>query len=141
MNIKIVETEQEKQQAFKVRTTVFIEEQKVPPEEEIDQYDETATHLIGYNEQGEPVAASRLRFVDEFGKLERICVLKEERGKSYGAELIKAMERIIAEKGARKSKLNAQTHAEGFYQHLGYRTISGEFLDAGIPHVAMIKDL
>ncbi|MFC3040559.1 GNAT family N-acetyltransferase [Virgibacillus xinjiangensis] len=141
MNIKTVETEQEKQQAFQVRTKVFVEEQKVPTEEEIDQYDETATHLIGYDQQGEPIAASRLRFIDEFGKLERICVRKEERGKSYGADMIAAMEKIIVDHGYRKAKLNAQIQAKGFYQRLGYQTISGEFMDAGIPHVTMVKDL
>ncbi|WP_188455664.1 GNAT family N-acetyltransferase [Virgibacillus oceani] len=140
MNIKLAETPQEKELAFHVRTVVFVEEQKVPPEEELDHHDETAIHFICY--QGEtPIAASRLRFVDEYGKLERICVLKEERGKSHGAQLIQAMEAEILHNGYTKAKLNAQTHAENFYKRLGYETVSGEFLDAGIPHVTMIKKL
>ncbi|MGY0694234.1 GNAT family N-acetyltransferase [Virgibacillus sp. FSP13] len=140
MNITLVKSEQEKQQAFEVRTTVFVKEQNVPPEEELDQYDEEAIHFICYQD-GEPIAASRLRFVDKYGKLERICVLKEQRGKSYGAQLMQAMEAEIVKNGYQQAKLNAQTHAENFYKRLGYETVSGEFLDAGIPHVTMIKQL
>lgn len=126
--------------AFHVRMTVFVEEQKVPTEEEIDEHDKTAIHFIGYD-AGEPAAASRLRFSDDYGKLERICILKEHRGKHYGQQMIKSMEEKIILKGYKKAKLNAQTHAEGFYGHLGYKTVSGKFMDAGIPHVTMIKEL
>jgi predicted GNAT family N-acyltransferase len=139
MNIKIVETEKEKEHAFQVRTIVFVEEQLVPVEEEIDEHDKTAIHFVGYEDQT-PIAASRLRFVEEYGKLERICVLKEFRGKSHGKEIIAVMEEMIKRNGYQKAKLNAQTHAEGFYQKLGYKTVSDEFLDAGIPHVTMIKE-
>lgn len=140
MEIKIVQHREELEHAYKVRMEVFVEEQKVPPEEELDEHDATAIHYIMY-EDGRPVAASRLRFVDEYGKLERICVLKDYRGKYLGRKLIEAMERTVAEKGYKKAKLNAQTHAENFYQKVGYETVSGEFLDAGIPHVTMIKKL
>lgn len=140
MNVKIVESEEELQQAYDIRMVVFVEEQNVPPEEEIDDLEGSAIHFIGYDHEN-PVAASRLRFVEEYGKLERICVLKEARGKSFGKEIIQAMEKVVQEKGFKKAKLNAQTHAEGFYQKLGYHTISGEFMDAGIPHVTMTKEL
>lgn len=139
MNIEIVETPEERKHAFHVRTVVFVEEQKVPEEEELDQFDETAIHFVGYKDN-QPIAASRLRFVGEYGKLERICVLKEYRGKSFGKDMIQAMENIIKKNGYTKAKLNAQTHAEDFYKKLGFKTVSGEFLDAGIPHVTMIKE-
>lgn len=51
------------------------------------------------------------------------------------------MEKAIAQKGYQKAKLNAQTHAEDFYKKLEYKTVSGEFLDAGIPHITMVKEL
>ncbi|MBP1947212.1 GNAT family N-acetyltransferase [Virgibacillus litoralis] len=140
MRIKVVETNDQRQQAYNVRTAVFVDEQNVPPEEELDAFDEQAIHLIGYDND-KPIAASRVRFVDSYGKLERICVLKDERGKSNGAQMIESMEAIIKNEGYDKAKLNAQTHAIDFYQRLGYKTISGEFMDAGIPHVAMVKEL
>ncbi|GGB40376.1 N-acetyltransferase [Lentibacillus populi] len=138
--IKKANSDQEIKQAFQVRTTVFVDEQHVPPEEELDHFDKEAVHFIVIQNDS-PIAASRLRFAGDYGKLERICVLKEQRGKSYGAQLIQAMETETAKKGYRKAKLNAQTHAENFYKRLGYETVSGEFLDAGIPHVTMIKQL
>ncbi|WP_088049791.1 GNAT family N-acetyltransferase [Virgibacillus dakarensis] len=138
--IKKANSDQEIQQAFQVRTTVFVDEQHVPPEEELDHFDKEAIHFIVIQNDS-PIAASRLRFAGDYGKLERICVLKEQRGKSYGAQLIQAMETETVKKGYRKAKLNAQTHAENFYKRLGYETVSGEFLDAGIPHVTMIKQL
>ncbi|SDL97307.1 GNAT family N-acetyltransferase [Sediminibacillus halophilus] len=140
MQVKQVETETEQKQAYHVRNTVFVEEQKVPAELEIDELEKEAIHFVGYEDEI-PVAASRLRFVDPYGKLERICVLKEYRGRSFGSQIIKAMEAAIREHGFQKSKLNAQTHAEDFYQSLGYQTVSGEFMDAGIPHVTMVKEL
>lgn len=138
MNIKIVETKEEKEQAFHVRTVVFVDEQKVSIEEELDQYEDEAIHFIGYKDL-KPIAASRLRWVDDYGKLERICILKEHRGKSHGTEIIQAMETEVIKKGYTKTKLNAQTRAVDFYKRLGYKIISGEFLDAGIPHVTMTK--
>ncbi|HLR61748.1 MAG TPA: GNAT family N-acetyltransferase [Lentibacillus sp.] len=140
MIIKTVETPEEKEQAYDVRTTVFVHEQNVPPEVEIDEFDEAATHLIGY-EKDVPIAASRIRFTEDYGKLERICVLKDHRGRSHGSELIQVMEDVIRKEGFQKAKLNAQTHATRFYQRLGYEVISDEFMDAGIPHVTMTKAL
>ncbi|MGM0942464.1 MAG: GNAT family N-acetyltransferase [Bacillota bacterium] len=140
MNIKVVTSQEEIEQAFYVRTVVFVDEQNVPPEEELDAHDESSTHFVVYDDD-KPIAASRLRFVDSYGKLERICVLKTYRGKAIGKQLIQAMEAVSLEKGYHKAKLNGQTHAEKFYQRLGYKTISGEFMDAGIPHVTMVKEL
>lgn len=51
------------------------------------------------------------------------------------------MEDIAREQGISKLKLNAQTHAENFYKKLGYETVSGLFMDAGIPHVTMVKEI
>jgi predicted GNAT family N-acyltransferase len=140
MEIRKVKNNKEQQDAYDVRMKVFVEEQNVPKEEELDHHDETAIHFVGYLDD-EPIAASRVRFVDDYGKLERICVAKEHRGKHYGKMLMQVMEETIIENGYEKAKLNAQTHAESFYQESGYKTNSGEFMDAGIPHVEMIKSL
>ncbi|MDV2582732.1 GNAT family N-acetyltransferase [Alkalibacillus haloalkaliphilus] len=141
LNVQEVETKRQKDEAFDIRKVVFVEEQNVPFEEEMDEHDDHAIHFVGYTLERRPVAASRLRFVDEFGKLERIAVLEEERGNGFGRDIILAMEDVIRSKGFSKSKLNAQTYAEDFYKKLGYETVSDEFMDAGIPHVTMVKDL
>lgn len=140
MIVKQVKTARERKDAFQVRMTVFVDEQNVPPEEELDAHDETAIHFIGY-EQEQTVCASRLRFINDFGKLERICVLQPFRGKDFGKMLMQEMEQMILDKGYKKAKLNAQIQVEDFYKKLGYETVSDTFMDAGIPHVTMIKEL
>lgn len=140
MDIRIVNNETERKDAYEVRRLVFVHEQNVPEEIEIDQYEADSIHFVGYLEN-EPVAASRLRFVDEYGKLERICVLKTMRGKAIGKAMIKKMEEKITFEGYSKAKLNSQSHAEDFYKALGYQTVSDEFIDAGIPHITMVKEL
>ncbi|MCD5324652.1 MULTISPECIES: GNAT family N-acetyltransferase [Pontibacillus] len=140
MNIEHVTTKQQLEDAYSVRKKVFVEEQNVSIEEEMDEFDEVATHFAGYAE-GAPVSASRLRFVEEYAKLERICILKTFRGEGYGKQMILHMEEYAKEKGYKKSKLNAQIQALGFYESLGYKVVSEEFMDAGIPHVTMIKEL
>ncbi|MBS4172071.1 GNAT family N-acetyltransferase [Bacillus sp. FJAT-49736] len=140
MNIVKVTSEDELQDAFQIRKIVFVEEQKVPEEEEIDQYEKDAAHFVLYDE-GKPIGAGRFRIVDEKGKVERICVLSSYRGKGAGKVIMEAIEQYASENNLKKLKLNAQTHAIPFYEKLNYEIISGEFLDAGIPHKTMEKTL
>ncbi len=140
MNILKVSNEQEQKDAYFVRQKVFVEEQNVSLEEEMDQFDDIATHFVGY-EDNLPVAASRLRYVEGYGKLERICILKKYRGRGYGKQMILHMEQEVSNQGYEKSKLNAQIQALDFYKNLGYEVVSEEFMDAGIPHVTMTKTL
>ncbi|AMX83278.1 acetyltransferase [Geobacillus subterraneus] len=143
MNIAIGTTNDRSlyEDALHVRRLVFIEEQNVPEEEEIDAFEQESSHLVLYDGE-KPVAAGRLRFIDEgVGKIERICVLPSYRGCGAGRMVMEAIERLAKTKGAKKVKLNAQTHAEPFYKKLGYEVVSGVFMDAGIPHVTMVKSL
>ncbi|HLR79413.1 MAG TPA: GNAT family N-acetyltransferase [Bacillota bacterium] len=140
MKIQIVETNRQREQAERIRMTVFVKEQNVPVELELDEYDQEAIHFIGYQD-GQPIAASRLRFMNQYGKLERICVLKTHRGKSYGQQLIQQMEKEIKKHGYTHAVLHAQTQAIDFYKRIGYIVTSDEFVDAGIPHVTMEKIL
>ncbi|SFA42935.1 Predicted N-acyltransferase, GNAT family [Parageobacillus thermantarcticus] len=127
--------------ALHVRRTVFIEEQHVPEEEEIDKFEQDATHFVLYDGE-KPVGAGRFRTIDDgVGKIERICILPQYRDRGAGKQLMETIEMFAKEQGIRKVKLNAQTHAEPFYQKLGYDTVSDVFMDAGIPHVTMVKSL
>ncbi|MBE4909448.1 GNAT family N-acetyltransferase [Bacillus luteolus] len=140
MEAIVVSNEEQMKDAYSVRRIVFIDEQQVPEEEEIDQYEKDATHVVLY-EDNQPIGAGRFRSLDGIGKIERICVLKEFRNKGAGKVIMDKMEEIAKGKGISKLKLNAQTHAEKFYLNLGYTTTSDIFMDAGIPHVTMIKEL
>lgn len=140
MIIKIANTKTEINDAMVVRKHVFVEEQQVPLDIELDEYDETAIHFVGYLND-EPVCASRLRIINNCGKLERICVLKRYRGNGYGVQVIKAMEEKLLQKNVSISKLNAQVQAVDFYKKLGYDVISKPFTEANILHVTMEKQL
>jgi predicted GNAT family N-acyltransferase len=140
LNVQVVSNKNEFEDALKVRREVFIVEQQVPEEEEIDQYEDECTHVVMYDD-GKPVAAGRLRNYEGVGKMERICVLASHRKHGLGKKVMDQLEGLAKEKGFKKVKLNAQTHAEGFYEKIGYQTISDIFMDAGIPHVTMIKEI
>ncbi|MEK3887354.1 GNAT family N-acetyltransferase [Bacillus sp. FSL K6-3431] len=135
-----VTTEQQLQDAFKVRMKVFVEEQNVPSELEIDDLEAEATHFVLYNDD-RPGGAGRFRVVENIGKVERICVLKDDRKAGAGARIMNAIEEYASSLQLQSLKLNAQTSAIAFYERLGYKVISEEFMDAGIPHKTMIKPL
>ncbi|MBN6887506.1 putative GNAT family N-acyltransferase [Cytobacillus horneckiae] len=140
MYVKKVENEQELNDAFKVRKEVFVYEQDVPMEEEIDEHEQEATHFVLYDEN-EPGGAGRFRIVDGYGKIERVCVRKETRKGGSGKKIMLSIEDHARAQGIDTLKLHAQTHAIPFYEKLGYEVISDEFLDAGIPHRTMKKNI
>lgn len=140
MNVAVVENETQLKDAYSVRVKVFVDEQKVPAEEEIDQFEKTATHFVVY-ENGKPLGAGRLRELDGVGKVERICIDADYRNKGIGKLLMDHIEEEGKKQGFTAFKLNSQVQAVGFYSSLGYEIVSGEFLDAGIPHVSMEKNI
>ncbi|MBT2626175.1 GNAT family N-acetyltransferase [Bacillus sp. HU-1818] len=139
MEAVIAKNEAQIKDAFFVRQEVFIKEQNVPAEEEIDHLESEAEHIVVYDE-GQPVGAGRWRLKEGLGKLERICVLKSHRSSGVGAIIMQALEKAAEARGVSGFILNAQTQAVPFYEKQGYKVSSKEeFLDAGIPHVEMIK--
>jgi predicted GNAT family N-acyltransferase len=140
VTVKVVDNEQELEDAFSVRRTVFIDEQNVPAEEEIDEFEDESAHFVYYQE-GAPIGAGRFRVVDGYGKVERICVLSTVRKTGAGKALMNAIQDYAYGQGIHRLKLNAQTHAIPFYEGLGYEVVSDEFLDAGIPHKTMMKEI
>lgn len=140
LNVEIAQSESQFEEVFSVRKTVFVQEQNVPLEEEIDEHENQSTHFILYDGD-RPAGAGRFRLLDGIGKVERICVLKSLRGKGAGREIMQAIEQYAAGRSISKLKLNAQTYAIPFYEGLGYEVVSEEFMDAGIPHRTMIKTI
>lgn len=117
-----------------IRETVFIQEQHVPVELEWDEFDEISWHALAYNAANQPVGTARLL---PDGRIGRMAVLKEWRGKGFGRALLLE---LLAESQRQKMKsvqLNAQISASSFYQKYGFVEFGDEFMEAGIPHVAM----
>lgn len=124
-----------------LRRKVFIEEQGVSEEDEVDDQDAAAIHLLALQD-GTPVGTARLLVKGDTGKIGRVCVLAPARGKGLGAALIRAaVDEFRALPGIARVDLGAQTHALGFYQALGFTTFGPEYIDAGIPHRDMTLPL
>ncbi|WP_380675144.1 GNAT family N-acetyltransferase [Salinigranum sp. GCM10025319] len=149
--VRRVETDDELADALAVRRTVFVDEQGVPPDLETDAFDvlDAATHVVAYDGDT-AVGAARLRPYegDETGddsstcaKVERVAVRAERRGEGWGTRLMDAVESEARRVGFERLVLHAQTPVEDFYRARGYRTVGGEFAEAGIPHVEMVRDL
>lgn len=141
ISAKRVDSEQERKDAFNVRQKVFVEEQDVPVHLELDEHDETAIHFVAYD--GEmPIGAGRIRQPEPgIAKVERVCILPQFRGQHLGNLIMEKMETYAREAGLTTVKLNAQSYAVPFYEKLLYQITSPEFMDAGIPHRAMQKNL
>ncbi len=143
MNARRISNDEDLWAAFQIRKEVFVKEQGVPLEDEFDQFDKLngpCEHIL-VHDKDQPVGTGRIRFVDGIGKLERICVLEPYRKFGLGKIIIQALEEIAEERGVSQVKLHGQTQAEGFYLKLGYRTSSDVFMEDGIPHIIMRKDL
>ena len=140
VSIKIVESPEEFDQCFRIRTIVFVEEQEVPLELEMDEYDAVATHFL-LRDGETPLATARL--VDKHGlaKIGRVAVLKEARGRGLGLLLMQAVIDEAKHRGFTESVLDAQAYAVPFYARLGYVAEGEEFDDAGIPHFLMRRKL
>jgi predicted GNAT family N-acyltransferase len=122
--------------AFNLRREVFVIEQRVPPEEELDSEDLTATHMVAISD-GEVCGTLRVIRRPEHHKIGRVAVAQVFRGKGIArALMLKAMDdhRDAADG---RFYLTAQTDKVTLYQKLGFKAFAQEFMDGGIPHLAM----
>lgn len=140
---EVVRTLEAMQEALDVRRAVFIVEQRVPEELEIDEHDvdpttnTTAVHVL-VRVDGRAVATGRLLLDRHAGDpnvhIGRVAVRAEERGKGRGRAVMKALHAEARARGLDGITLGAQFHAIGFYEGLGYVARGDVFLDAGIEH-------
>ncbi|MBZ8179653.1 GNAT family N-acetyltransferase [Oscillatoria salina] len=124
-----------------IRTKVFQEEQKVDPKLEFDGKDESCQHLLAYFD-GEAVGTARIRCINNFqAKIERLAVLPFARRKGVGKQLMEKALAILAENGYQVVEINAQIYVKDLYSKLGFTPVGEEFLEAGMPHLKMVKKL
>ena len=144
--IKILETKEELNLGFALSIKVFVEEQKVPIELELDEKDnsENTVH-VGFFDNNKLIGVARLIDLDkDVIHIGRVVIDKEYRGKGIGRELIIGCENIAQQILKRKIiiELSAQIQAENFYKSLGYNRVNNKiYLDAGIEHVDMRKEI
>ncbi len=122
---------------MKVRNAVFVEEQGVPAELELDDKDELCSHALILND-GDPIATGR---IESDGHIGRIAVLKAFRQEGLGRRVVQQLEQTAMDLGLKRVYLGAQLTAIGFYEKLGYHCYGEIFMDAGIEHRHMEKIL
>ncbi len=128
--------------ALFIRRHVFIEEQQIDEVIELDNLDDQCIHWVGYHDD-EPIATARILPLDQHTlKIQRVAVLKAHRQSGAGHQLMTAIESWARDQQYHQCVLSAQDSVIPFYQSLGYHFVSDEgYLEAGIPHHDMMKDL
>ncbi len=136
----------ELQRCLEIRRLVFIEEQGVQKNLELDGLEHACTHFLVWHEEGDPpdraIGTARL-WTDEQGqaKAQRVAVLAAARESGAGRSLMRRLEATARDRGHTHLALGAQRDAITFYEGLGYRAYGEEFDDAGIPHRMMEYEL
>jgi predicted GNAT family N-acyltransferase len=120
-----------------VREQVFVREQAVPIELEWDEFDPLCQHVVA-EAAGRVIGTGRLL---PDGHIGRMAVLESWRGQGVGSALLESLMQIAGNRGIRRVKLNAQSRAVAFYLRHGFVAEGEEFIEAGIPHRSMWRDV
>ena len=123
--------------ASPIRFQVFVREQRVPAEIELDDMDAPSLHAIAF-ENEKAIGTGRLL---PDGHIGRMAILKEWRRRGIGAAILKALIDAAERRGDREIALSAQLHAVEFYRTHGFAPVGDIYEEAGIPHQAMVKAL
>ncbi len=135
-----VAAEGEMDEILALRHQVFCVEQGVPRELEQDGRDPEALHLVAVD--GEAVVGTcRILTGSDPWKLGRMAVRADRREAGIGRLLLDLAHRLAARAGVTRITLSAQASVQGFYARQGYIRSGGEFMDAGIPHVTMDREI
>ena len=141
VTVKLVETEEELEGAIDVRMQVFVAEQSVPPEEELDEADATAIHAVALY-QGQAIGTGRLVVrEDAAAQIGRMAVRQTWRRHGVGGLILQTLEEEARAQGLTTSVLHAQEYVKSFYAAHGYHEHGETFLEVGIPHIEMRKQL
>lgn len=131
-----------------LRHRVFVVEQGVPAELERDDADATAVHVLSRGRSGDVagrVLATGRLLVDAAGPgralIGRMAADPVVRGRGHGAAVLAVLHREAAARGQTEVELHAQVTARRFYERAGYRVVGGEYEEAGIAHVTMVRRL
>lgn len=135
--VKKIVSREELKTAFSIRLRVFVREQGVPKEIELDEDDKKATHFLA-DVHGKAVGTARLVVQRGQAKIGRMAVLKSYRGRGVGKELLTRAVGLARKNGAKVIFLHAQVPVIGFYEKMGFHCVGRVFVEAGIPHRKMV---
>jgi predicted GNAT family N-acyltransferase len=140
INVVAVTEHTQMELAWAIRRRVFIEEQHVPEEIEMDADDAHAFHVLA-SDRNSPVGCGRMVAHDGFVKIGRMAVLRERRGEGIGRSILMFLMEQARQQGFTRAVLHAQLSAEGFYLKNGYVPEGAAFDEAGIRHRRMFREL
>lgn len=138
MRIELLEWIEARECAAPVRFKVFVGEQSVPAEIELDEHDARSVHALARTREGGAVATGRLL---PDGHIGRMAVLREWRGKGIGGRILEALAGEAKRRGLSEAVLSAQAHAIEFYERHGFQAEGPEYMEAGIAHRLMRRAL
>mgnify|MGYP000430436580 CR=1 FL=1 len=151
MNIQIFQGTPSKnlEDAFLIRRIVFIEEQNVPEDDDLDGLDEGASQILAIDENQKAVGTARFRVTEKHTdnspkkiKLERFAVLEEARGQKVGQKMVEFALKQIKEsqefETVKTIYLHAQLAAVSLYERCGFEKEGAAFDESGIMHYKMI---
>jgi YbgC/YbaW family acyl-CoA thioester hydrolase len=126
--------------AQRIRTDVFVHEQRIPADLEWDEADAVAVHAVAYNRLGQAVGTGRLvQQASGIARIGRMAVHRAIRGAGVGQGLLEALLDAAARRGDHEAMLHAQRSAEAFYAGLGFMPCGAPFDEAGIAHIEMTR--
>jgi predicted GNAT family N-acyltransferase len=139
MNIesKICDYRRNEKDICKIRFEVFVDEQNVPEELEIDGLDDEAKHVLAYSDDA-PIGTGRI-LID--GHIGRVAVLKKYRGLGIGKSVMQELIKWAQKNNLEKLWLSSQWHAHSFYLDLGFVCEGEIYEEAGIDHIKMYRVL
>lgn len=135
--IELMDWERARSLASPIRFEVFVREQRVPAEIELDESDKVSIHAIAFD-GNEAVGTGRLL---PDGHIGRMAVLETWRGRGIGGLILDKLIEAARERGDREIALSAQVHAVDFYRAHGFQPVGDVYEEAGIAHQAMIRAL
>ena len=138
MHVRTADFEADHAEIRRIRFTVFVDEQRVPEDLEIDDRDRHCTHVLAFGDDDTAIGTGR---IDRNGKIGRVAVLAAHRGRGVGAALMDRLHDVARQWRLDKVWCHAQIGALPFYVRLGYRGDGAHFYEAGIEHVRMEREL
>ena len=138
ITVKLVESEADMEAAVGIRFRIFVDEQSVPPEIELDEYDAVATHALALLD-GVAIGTGRAIVEGDSARIGRMAVDRQHRRTGVGGLVLRFLEDEAREQGATEFVLHAQEYVKAFYAAHGYEEHGDTFMEAGILHVEMRK--
>lgn len=140
--VRFASTTQDLDAGYALRRLVFEVEQNIPRPLDRDPYDFNADHVVAFDDAGRCVGTGRIvRLDSRTAQVGRMAVSADQRKHGVGALVLESLERMASLRGVSEILVHSQLPAEPFYRNRGYVREGEAFLDQGVPHVVMRKQL